>query len=253
MKLLYVPAGNFKMGSTGAQLAKLEKICMDIGGQTQIECLAAYADETPQHAVYLDAIRIDQTEVTNAMYAKCVADGACDPPQKAQSATHTSYYGSSQFAAYPVIYVDWSQADAYCTWAGRSLPSEAQWEKAERGTDGRTYPWGEKIDTDKANYNKNVGDGAKVGGYPAGTSPYGALDMAGNVWEWTADWYYEGYYRDATTGRNPTGPDSGTERTLRGGSWAGNETAQTTMIRLMYDPAKVSYNLGFRCAASKAP
>ena len=113
MKLLYVPAGNFKMGSTGAQLAKLEKICMDIGGQTQIECLAAYADETPQHAVYLDAFWIDQTEVTNAMYAKCVADGACDPPQKAQSATHTSYYGSSQFAAYPVIYVDWSQADAY--------------------------------------------------------------------------------------------------------------------------------------------
>ena len=103
------------------------------------------ADEQPQHTVYLDAFWIDQTDVTNTMYAKCVSAGICDQPTNLSSFTRSSYYGNSQFDNYPVIYVDWNMADAYCKWAGRQLPTEAQWEKAARGTDGRIYPWGNNL------------------------------------------------------------------------------------------------------------
>jgi len=119
MVMLYVSAGPFTMGS-------------DNGG----------ANEKPAHTVYLDAYWIDQTDVTNAMYAKCVSAGACSQPASLRSSTRLSYYGNSQFDNYPVIYVNWNMADTYCKWAGRQLPTEAQWEKAARGTDGRIYPWG---------------------------------------------------------------------------------------------------------------
>ncbi len=187
MLLIPVPAGEFLMGAKASDSL-------------------AETDEKPQHRVYLDLFWIDRTEVTNAMYALCVQAKVCTPPHEFSSVTRSSYYGNAAYANYPVIKVDWGQADAYCRWAGRRLPSEAQWEKAARGPDGRTYPWGEGITPQRANYNRETsGDTAPVGSYPAGAGPYGALDQAGNVWEWTADWYDATYY-SKPTGNNPAGP-----------------------------------------------
>ena len=197
MVLVYVPEGEFLMGSTEADIDKVMAQCSN--------CKRKYFNgELPQHKVYLDAYWIDQTEVTNAVYTQCVADGECEPPQDKlpggidyvatvdgvaiDQNPRNSYNGNPTYADYPVIYVEWNQANAYCGWAGRRLPSEAEWEKAARGTDGRTYPWGEGIDCDKANYNGKDGscmwDTRAVGSYPQGASVYGALDMVGNVSEW---------------------------------------------------------------------
>jgi formylglycine-generating enzyme required for sulfatase activity len=195
--LVFVPAGEFTMGS-------------DDGN----------SDEQPAHTVYLDAFAIDRTEVTNAQYARCVQAGACRPPGSSSSYTRANYFADPRYADHPVIYVSWDDARAYCAWAGRRLPTEAEWEKAARGTDGRTYPWGDEWDASKANTSEaGPGDTTPVGAYPQGASPYGALDMAGNVWEWVADWYGEDYYRESP-GENPLGPASGTNRVVRGGSWA---------------------------------
>ena len=177
MKLLYVPAGNFLMGSTDADPN-------------------AQPNEKPQHAVYLDAFWIDQTDVTNAMYSKCVNAGVCNQPTELNSSTYSNYYGNSEFDNYPVMNITWYMANTYCKWVGRQLPTEAQWEKVARGTDGRMYPWGSTApDTTLLNYNPDGGDTTAVGSYPKGVSPYGALDMAGNVWQWVADWYSATYYQ----------------------------------------------------------
>ena len=226
MQMLYVPAGEFTMGS-------------DNGA----------SNEQPVHQVYLDAFWIDQTEVTNAMYALCVQAGTCTPPAFNSSYTHGSYYGNSQYADYPVVYVDWNQASAYCGWAGPStgsglgrLPTEAEWEKAARGTDGRTYPWGNAApDMSLLNYNGNMGDTTKVGSYPDGASPYGLYDMAGNVWEWVADWYSETYYQNSPAS-NPVGLDSG--------SWDGHVSNLRASMRVRGNPDLYSHNIGFRCARS---
>ncbi|GAB1469689.1 hypothetical protein MASR2M66_05660 [Chloroflexota bacterium] len=226
MVLVYVPAGEFTMGS------------------------AAYSDEQPRKQVNLDAFWIDRTEVTNAMYARCVADhGACAPPSSSGSYTHTDYYGNSEFDNYPVIYVDWHQALAYCAWAGRELPSEAQWEKAARGTDGRTYPWGnESPNANFLNYNRKVGDTTQVGNYPNGASIYGALDMSGNVWEWVSG-LVQPYPYDAADGREDLTASG--SRTLRGGSWVSFDNFVRSAFRGRNDPSD-SYNfLGFRCSLSQ--
>ena len=253
MTLVYVPAGEFLMGSTEAQFQAAIIECVKDGG-TQADCIKSYGDEKPAHTVYLDAFRIDQTDVTNAMYAKCVGAGACTAPSNLSSSTRKDYYSNDQYADYPVINVDWNQADAYCTWAGRSLPTEAQWEKAARGTDGRIYPWGnQEPNNSLLNFDQQkTGDTTRVGSYPAGASPYGALDMAGNVKNWAADWYATTYISNSPK-RNPTGPDSGTERVLRGSSWAHWGPNSRSALRNHSVPSGISDKLssfGFRCAVS---
>jgi formylglycine-generating enzyme required for sulfatase activity len=217
--MVCVPAGEFIMGS-------------DEGA----------GDEQPMHTVHLDAFYIDETEVTNAQYQKCVEAGGCDPPVKT-----TFYDHHADYAQHPVVYVSWSDADAYCRWAGKRLPTEAEWEKACRGTDGRTYPWGEGIDCDHAQYGGCGGGTVPVGSKPKGASPYGALDMVGNVWEWVADWYDPGYYSQSP-GRNPPGPDSGTAKVLRGGSLHGNQRFTRCAYRVGGNPRYWYFYVGFRCA-----
>lgn len=236
MTLLYVPAGEFIMGS-------------DVG----------WIDVMPIHTLYLDAYWIDQTEVTNLQYSSCVMAGKCTPPSEIESRWRSNYYGNSQFDSYPVVYVDWNMAKTYCEWADRRLPTEAEWEKAARGIDGRTYPWGEGIDCNHANYwgedngNRSCVDGSDttaIGGYDNGKSPYGAYDMAGNVSEWVNDWYSESYYKNSPLS-NPLGPDLGQRRVFRGGNWSDDSDRLRSAYRLSLDPFKhFYYYIGFRCALS---
>jgi formylglycine-generating enzyme required for sulfatase activity len=160
-----------------------------------------------------------------------------------------SYYGNAQFDNYPVIWVSWNDAKAYCGWVGRRLPTEAEWEKAALGTDGRQYPWGNTWSAEKLNSReKGPGDTTAVGTYLTGASPYGALDMAGNVWEWVADWY--GPY-DSSQVTNPTGPQSGITRAVRGGSYLDEYGYIRTKYRIDYVPDATWVVMGFRCASSR--
>jgi formylglycine-generating enzyme required for sulfatase activity len=228
--MVYIPAGSFLMGSAFMT-----------------------SDESPQHTVSLDAYYIDLYEVTNGRYAECVQAGVCQPPEKLSSPTRSTYYGNPAYANYPVIYVTWSMAVDYCEWRGARLPTEAEWEKAARGEDGRTYPWGEDINCNLANIwdQKSFcpGDTTEVGSYPNSASPYGLLDMAGNVWEWVSDWYDENYYANSPSS-NPTGPETGYLRVLRGGSWEGGVLHARTMTRGRNIPTKGYNYVGFRCAIS---
>lgn len=224
MVMLYVPAGDFQMGSENGE-----------------------SNEKPVHTVYLSAFWIDQTEVTNAMYAKCVQAGACKLPSSLKSNTRENYYNNPGFKDYPVIYVSWDDAATYCKWAGRRLPTEAEWEKVARGTDERIYPWGNTIDENYANYGQNIGDTTIVGGYEEGVSFYGAYDMAGNVWEWVSDWYAADYYSTSPSS-NPTGSASGLYRVLRGGSWTTNNYIVRSAHRSLTVPVNTNSNYGFRCA-----
>lgn len=227
MVMVYVPAGEFIMGS-------------DSGS----------SDEQPVHTVYLNAFWIDQTEVTNEMYSKCVEAQQCYFSGRSYDRFHDLNY-----ANYPVTYVSWEDANSYCSWAGRRLPTEAEWEKAARGIDGSTYPWGETIDCLYANYWVKdgfcIGDTTPVGSYENGKSLYGAYDMAGNVWEWVADWYSKTYYQISPFS-NPLGSDFGQFRVLRGGAWNYNKLDVRSTARNKDEPEDWFGNVGFgfRCARS---
>ena len=242
MVMVFVPAGEFTMGSENGD-----------------------NDERPAHTVYLDTFWIDQTEVTNAMYAMCVSDGECEPPNATRSRDRGSYYGDSRFDNYPVIYASWSDATSYCSWADRRLPTEAEWEKAaswdEKNQLKYEYPWGDDFIYSLLNFcdrscafnhtNTSWDDGysdtSPAGNYPNGASPYGALDMVGNVWEWVSDWYDLSYYSNSHS-VNPQGPESGQYRVLRGGSWFDDITVVQTFNRLLQEPSTSYYHFGFRCA-----
>lgn len=202
MVQVYVPEGTFQMGGLDTRAA---------------------SDEKPVHRVEMKGYWIDKTEVTNTMFLLCVQEGACSPPQSISSETNSSYFNNPEFSEYPVVNVTWEAARQYCEWAGRRLPTEAEWEYAARGNTVNSFPWGEDAPDDtRANINYMNRDTSQVGSYPAGASPNGALDMAGNVFEWTSDYYDAGYYASSPAS-NPAGPELRTayfKRVVRGGSYA---------------------------------
>jgi formylglycine-generating enzyme required for sulfatase activity len=277
MTMVYVLAGEFEMGNDGTQWVW--------GGNLVWEDLdlQVFTDEGPQHAVYLDAYWIDQTEVTVGMFRTFVEDtgyettaesdgwGApwTDGPMEKEwphvpgtDWQHPHGPESSAVDDHPVVQVSWDDAAAYCAWAGGQLPSEPQWEKAARGKDGRLFPWGDTYEGTWGNFcdascpvkrwnHDSYDDGyaltSPVGNFPSGASPYGALDMAGNLWEWVADWYDEDYY-SVSPYENPIGPPYGTERAQRGGAWIDNESWVRTTVRHATSPLVRCDDLGFRCA-----
>jgi formylglycine-generating enzyme required for sulfatase activity len=222
--MVLVPGGTFNMGS-------------DQGA----------ADERPVHPVTLNAFFIDQYEVTNARYQKCVDAGQCTPPTIRGSFTRASYFGNPDFADYPVIKVTWRQAAAFCEWEGKRLPTEAEWEFAATGGDGRRYPWGDEFDPNRLPAGEN--DTVEVGTYPDNASPFGVFDLAGNVVEWVADRYGATYYGVSPTD-NPLGPETGSQQVMRGGSF-GNPDGRfyTTTRRYHQGPGFHDVDIGFRCAA----
>jgi eukaryotic-like serine/threonine-protein kinase len=244
MPQVYIPAGTFRMGGMDVRRAP---------------------NEIPEHDVTLDAFWMDQLEVTNAMYVLCVTAGGCTPPQDIKSQRRPEYFNNPEFKDYPVIYVTWGQAKTYCEWAGRRLPTEAEWERAGRGDDFRTFPWGEdKADGMLANFNMLVGDTSRVGTYPAGASPFGVLDMAGNVAEWVNDIYSSNYANAVML--NPTGPPAGSSfyRVVRGGSLGDAEinirvskrsSVLGSNLNAPFDSnaylGEISPRIGFRCAADE--
>jgi len=257
--MVLIPAGEFSMG--GSELDALQQCDQwNIKGN----CGAfLFVDEEPPQTVLLDNFYIDQYEVTNGSYRACVDVGMCNPPYDRQSQTRSNYYGNTAYDQYPVISVSWSDAQTYCQWRGGRLPTETEWEKAARGTEGFLYPWGNAFESGKTNFcdencsqswaYRQIDDGfsdtAPVGSFPGDVSPFGVFDMGGNVAEWTADWYapYPGGNPAASEGYNET------MRVRRGGSWyslasdtrTANRDAELPEIRA--DLYKIYFQVGFRC------
>ena len=216
---VYIPAGEFSMGSNKGP--------------------------GPVHTVYLDAYWMDQVEVTNHAYASCVKDGACRHP-----ARYNTFFDDPSYADYPVVFINWYDAQSYCKWAGERLPTEAEWEKAARGIDQRSYPWGnERPDNSLLNFNGFYKKPRPSYDYLTGASPYGVLNMAGNVQEWVADWYDPNYY-SVSPYKNPQGPATGELKILRGGGYWDNATEVQTTYRFKHDPTSAGEHRGIRCVAN---
>ena len=267
MVMVFVPEGQFRMGSSTDELAYGTELCALCGDVVNCDNVP-FTREQPERTVTLDAFWIDQREVTNAQYFSCIDAGVCtaqacteEPPIEP---AHLWEEGRFDGAQQPVVCVNWDQAQAYCAWVGGRLPSEAEWEFAARGPDSLDYPWGERFEADQLNAcdancglkraNANVDDGyafpAPVGSYPDGASWVGALDMAGNVWEWVSDWYGNYLPGDEV---NPPGPASGTSRVARGGGWDSTSYGARSAYRGWGAPQKASSVAGFRCVAPASP
>lgn len=219
--LIYIPAGEFIMGSDTSDSA-------------------AQDDEFPQHTIYLDAFWIDQTEVTNRLYLACAEANRCAPVVSPRPEMTTA-------PDQPIIGVAWPEAVNYCRWVGRRLPTEAEWEKAARGVDARLYPWGNNFEAaQQVNIDFRVGDFNDAGSNVDDRSLYGVLDMAGNAPEWTVDWYQKNYYAQSPA-RNPTGPESGQLKVTRGGAWNVAPRAARSANRFWSFPDRDDFT-GFRCA-----
>lgn len=208
------------------------------------------ADE-PIKKIGLHGFYIDRHEVTNVDYAECVKQGKCTAPKKTGSATQTKYYDDPKYANYPVVNVTWDQAQAYCQFRGKRLPTEAEWEKAARGLERNVYPWGDAQPTcEQAQYKDCTDkDTLEVNKRPKGASPFGVEDMAGNVREWVADYYKEDYYKDSPN-TNPKGPTQGTERVVRGGSFQSEASNIRASSRDKLKPDTFADDVGFRCTQS---
>jgi formylglycine-generating enzyme required for sulfatase activity len=206
----------------------------------------------PEHKVTLKEFFIDQTEVTVEQYQACVTCGICPAPQRDGSHTgREPYYGNDKYKNFPVIYVSWTDAKTYCEGIGKQLPTEAQWEKAARGEDGRDYPWGSTEPTKTlANFNGNLNDTAPVTDFDAGKSPSGVLNLAGNVWEWVADSYSATYYGKSPAA-DPTGPETGPVKVIRGGGFTSSSEQLRTFLRASEAETSGYSHLGFRCAKEK--
>lgn len=219
--LAYVPAGQAVIGANGA--------------------------DNPAHSVSLSAYWITRTKITNRMYSICVGVGVCSPPASAGGTVYTN----PVYADNPVVGVNWEQASAYCTWAGGRLPTEAEWEKAARGPGGQTYPWGEQPPTcGLLNFNNCVRGTTSVVAYGDSASPYLALDMAGNAFEWTRDWYDPAYYAAGPI-QDPPGPENGVSRVIRGSGFESDPSQIASAIRRPASPDYSSRDLGFRCVVQQ--
>ena len=211
-------------------------------------------DEYPRHDVFVNDFYIDKFELTNSRYLEFVKATNHRVPQNPKNATRNLWEGDTiteSLADRPVVNVDWADAQAYCQWAGKRLPTEAEWEKAAKGTADRRFPWGNVEPTNKhLNFNQQwIGEKTlmPVGSYELGKSPFGVYDMAGNVWEWVNDWYDAKYY-EKSPAKNPTGPETGTKRVLRGSGWQNETPTVRIFTRVDSDPTIRNESTGFRCA-----
>jgi formylglycine-generating enzyme required for sulfatase activity len=222
MNQVYIPAGEFMMGTDAAGIGKGEVL----------------------HKVYLHPYWIDQFTVTNAMYILCVRAHQCR-----HTASYDTYLDDPTYADYPVHYVNWYDAQTYCKWEGGRLPTEAEWEKAARGVNSLRYPWGNaQPDASLLNYNGQFGTPRSAYSYWSGMSPYGLLNMAGNVQQWVADWYSTDYYA-ASPYQDPQGPADGTLKVLRGGGFWDSSKEVQTFFRFKHDPTSAGAHRGIRCVA----
>lgn len=242
-RMLYVPGTIFRMGTDEGE-----------------------PDEAPAHLVRMEAFFIDEVEATNGQYQLCVDAGVCAPPARRGATYHESYFDDPAFADYPVIFVNWYDAQTFCEWRGARLPTEAEWEMAASYDPAQAiklrYPWGDAFDGESVNFcdvncplekrdgsmNDGHRDTAPVGSYRNGRSPNGAYEMAGNVMEWVSDWYDPRYYFESTD-TNPQGPVAGQFKAIRGGSWLSAAEELQTTVRSSFDPTVARANLGFRCAS----
>ena len=237
--IILIPEGEFLMGC-------------DIAHNAGFECRY---NQLPLHSVYLSAYYMDKHEVTNGQYKKCVEAGRCKEPVYKNSLSRDRYYGNPAFSGFPVVAITWFEANTYCEWVGGRLPTEAEWEKAARGTSIKAYPWGDQNpNCDLANSYDNasgdvcVGDTVKVGSYPDGASVYGVMDMAGNVWEWVEDWYHPDYYHKSPL-VDPPGDESGVFKIIRGGSFDYSWSKLLIAYKSNHRPSKRHLGYGFRCVS----
>ena len=238
----------FPQGHEQPAAAKLEERSMALvpAGEFTMGSATGDADEQPEHRVYVAAFSMDRYQVSVGQYAKFLEATSQAAP------TDWSIMNKSRHQNRPIVNVDWADAEAYCTWVGKRLPTEAEWEKAARGTDGRIYPWGNELPTGfRANSKKEKWSDhwvlSPVGMFEEGKSPYGIYDMAGNVWEWVNDWYDQDYYRSSPS-KNPTGPLRGESKVIRGGSWGSGPRDLRSSDRDTHLPSARGMGTGFRCA-----